>query len=262
MPDSSQTDSSRLPVVGVVPMAGQATHFADLTCSKEILPVKVRHGAEASQSESKAVCEHLLDQMHRSGIQDIYVVIRDGKWDIPSFLGDGSRLGLRLAYLMMGRPFGTPYSVDQAYTFVRDRRVALGFPDMCFDHPRIFTALLAHQETSGADLVPGVFPADRPQKVDMLELGADHRIRQLIIKPAETTLEQTWGTAIWTPVFTEFMYTYLDSHQHAADRTPEMYIGDVVRDAIHSGMDVQGIPVADQPFLDIGTREDLERASD
>lgn len=261
MPDSSLTDTIRLPVVGVVPMAGQATRLADLTCSKEILPVKVSRTVDTTQPASKAVCEHLLDQMQGSGIQDIYIVIRDGKWDIPSFLGDGSRLNLRLAYLMMGRPFGTPYSVDQAYAFVRDRRVALGFPDMCFDHPGIFTTLLAHQEMSGADLVLGVFPADRPEKVDMLELGTDNRIKQLIIKPAETTLQHTWGVAIWTPVFTEFMHTFLDSHQHTADQSPELYIGDVVHAAIQAGMDVQGIPVSDQPFIDIGTREDLERAS-
>lgn len=262
MPDSSVTDISRLPVVGVVPMAGQATRLADLTGSKEILPVKLSRSPGTQQLKTKAVCEHLLGQMHSAGIQDVYIIIRDGKWDIPSFLGDGSRLDLRLAYLMMGRPFGTPYSVDQAYTFVRDRRVALGFPDMCFDHPKIFTTLLAHQEVSGADLVLGVFPADRPEKVDMLELGTDNRIKQLVIKPAETTLRQTWGVAIWTPVFTEFMHTFLDSHQHTADRSPELYIGDVVRAAIEAGLDVQGIPVSDQPFIDIGTREDLERASD
>ena len=262
MPDSSVTGLPRLPVVGVVPMAGQATRLADLTCSKEILPVKFSHSPDTPQQQPKAVCEHLLGQMHSAGIQDIYIVIRDDKWDIPSFLGDGSHLDLRLAYLMMGRPFGTPYSVDQAYAFVRDRRVAMGFPDMCFNTPEIFTKLLAHQAMSGADLVLGVFPADRPEKVDMLELGADHRIKQLIIKPVETTLTNTWGVAIWTPVFTEFMHTFLDSHQHTADRAPELYIGDVVRAAIQAGMNVQGIPVSEQPFIDIGTREDLERASD
>jgi glucose-1-phosphate thymidylyltransferase len=200
--------------------------------------------------------------MQGSGITDIYIVIRDGKWDIPAFLGDGARLDLRIAYLMMGRPFGTPYSVDQAYAFVRDRRVALGFPDMCFTQPDIFTPLLSHQETSGADVVLGVFPADRPEKVDMVELDANHRVKQIVIKPAQTTLYQTWGIAVWTPAFTEFMHAFLDTHQHSAGQSQELYIGDVVRAAIQTGLDVQGIPVSDQPFIDIGTREDLERASD
>lgn len=262
IPEPTTTDKTPLPVVGVVPMAGQATRLPGLPCSKEIIPVRFSHSPNDLQPPPRAVCEHLLDQMQYAGIQDIYIVIRDGKWDVPALLGDGSRLGLHLAYLMMGRPFGTPYSVDQAYTFVRDRRVALGFPDMCFNHPQIFTTLLAHQETSGADLVLGIFPADRPEKVDMLELDADHRITQLVIKPTETTLQYTWGVAVWTPVFTEFMHTFLETHQHTAELSPELYIGDVTRAAIQAGLDVQGVSVSDQPFIDIGTREDLQRASD
>lgn len=262
MPDSAAADKTRLPVVGVVPMAGQATRLPGLPCSKEILPVGIGHSQDSPEQRPKAVCEHLLGQMQSAGIQDVYIVIRGGKWDIPEFLGDGSCLGLHLAYLMMGRPFGTPYSVDQAYAFVRDRRVALGFPDMYFDRPQIFTTLLAHQESSRADLVLGIFPADRPQKVDMLELDADHRIKQLVIKPTETTLQHTWGVAVWTPVFTEFMHTLLEAHQHTADQSPELYVGDIVRAAIQAGLDVQGIPVSTRPFIDIGTREDLERVSD
>ena len=37
--------------------------------------------------------------------------------------------------------------------------MALGFPDMCFPQPDIFTPVLSHQETSCADVVLGVFPA-------------------------------------------------------------------------------------------------------
>jgi glucose-1-phosphate thymidylyltransferase len=96
----------------------------------------------------------------------------------------------------------------------------------------------------------------------MLELGADHRIKQLVIKPTETTLQHTWGVAVWTPVFTEFMHALLEVHQHTADQSPELYVGDVVRAAIQAGLDVQGIPVSTRPFIDIGTREDLERVSD
>jgi glucose-1-phosphate thymidylyltransferase len=257
-PDSSHSESAGLPVAGVVPMAGQATRLAGLTCSKEILPTRCNRSPD---QQPVAVCEHLLGQLQRAGIHNVYITIREGKWDIPAHLEDGSRLGLHLAYLMMGRPFGTPYSVDQAYPFIRDRRVALGFPDMCFGDPDIFTPLLRHQESADAHLVLGIFPADRPHKVDMVELGPDHRVKRIVIKPAETQLQHTWGIAVWTPVFTEFMHSFLDRHQHTADQTPELYVGDVVRAAIQAGLDVQGVPVSTQPYIDIGTREDLERVS-
>lgn len=261
MSDFPPADNSRQPIVGVVPMAGKATRLPGLPCSKEIFPLGSGH-SDSPETHPTAVCEGLLGQMQTAGVQDVYIVIRDGKWDIPAYLGDGSRLGLNLAYLMMGRPFGTPYSIDQAYPFVREHRVALGFPDMCFDQSPIFSTLLAHQEASGADLVLGVFPADRPQKVDMLELDADYRIQQLVIKPTTTTLQLTWGVAIWTPVFTAFMHTWLAAHSHTADHSPEVYVGDVVRAALEAGLDVQGVPVSTQPFIDIGTWEDLERVAE
>lgn len=247
-------------VVGVVPMAGRATRLPELTCSKEIFPLDFATPPEVAQARPRAVCEHVLGGLQRAGIRQAYLVIRDGKWDIPAYLGDGSRLDLQLAYLMMGRPWGTPYSIDQAYAFVRDRRVALGFPDMCFADPLIFRRALDHQEASGADVVLGVFPADRPHKVDIVQLGANHRVEQILIKPQETTLRQTWGVAIWTPAFTEFLHSFLADHGRGADKAPELFVGDVVRAAIDAGMDVQGVEVSDQPFVDIGTAEDLARA--
>jgi glucose-1-phosphate thymidylyltransferase len=243
----------------VVPMAGRAARLAGLPCSKEIFPVGLTDAADGQTKRPVAVCEHLLGTLQNAGITDVYVVIRDGKWDIPAYLGDGSRLGLHLAYLIMGRPWGTPYSIDQAYPFVRDRRVALGFPDMYFTDGHIFTTVLAHQEVSRADVVLGIFPADRPQKADMVELGADQRVKQIVIKPAATDLRHTWGIAVWTPVFTEFLHSFLLSHQQTAADSPELFVGDVILAGMQAGLDVQGVQVSAQPFVDIGTWEDLQR---
>jgi len=246
-------------VVGIVPMAGRASRLPGLPCSKEIFPVGFTDAGDGREQRPMAVCEHLLGSLQAAGIEDVYVIIRDGKWDIPAYLGDGSRLGLHLAYLMMGAPWGTPYSIDQAYPFVRDRRVALGFPDMCFDNRHIFTGLLEHQQASNADVVLGIFPGDRPHKSDMIELGDDHRVKQIIIKAGASSLRHTWGVAVWTPVFTEFLHTFLATHQHTAGEAPELFVGDVVRAGMQAGLDVQGVQASAQPFVDIGTWDDLQR---
>ena len=70
------------------------------------------------------------------------MILRDGKWDIPSYLGDGSLVNLHLAYLMMAQPFGVPYTLDQAYPFVKDCRIALGFPDVLFESQDAFEKIL------------------------------------------------------------------------------------------------------------------------
>ena len=247
-------------VIGVVPMAGRAARLAGLPCSKEIYPIGPR-GADDANQQPRVVCEYLLRKMHTAGVSSIYVILREGKWDIPAYLGDGSKAGLQLAYLMMGLPYGTPYSVDQAYPFVRQSTVALGFPDMIFGPEDIFTTLLAHQQSSGADVVLGLFPADRPGKVDMVELDDDGNVRQIIIKPRHTDLHDTWGVAVWAPVFTDFMHEFLALHQKSAAGKAELFIGNVVQAAIKNGLRVHGVKVSEQPFLDIGTWDDLGRTT-
>jgi glucose-1-phosphate thymidylyltransferase len=71
--------------------------------------------------------------MRVARITKAYVVISQGKWDIPAHFGDGTMLDTHLAYLMMGLPYGVPYTIDQAYHFVKDAVIAFGFPDMVFD---------------------------------------------------------------------------------------------------------------------------------
>jgi len=246
-------------VIGVVPMAGRALRLAGLPCSKEIYPVGART-ANADQ-QPRVVCEHLLGKMHTAGVSSVYIILREGKWDIPAYLGDGSKTGLQLAYLMMRLPYGTPYSVDQAFPFVRQATVALGFPDMIFGPEDIFTTLLEHQQTAGADVVLGLFPADRPEKVDMVEADNDGNVRQIIIKPRHTDLRHTWGVAVWAPTFTEFMHEFLAVHQKTAAGKAELFVGDVVRAAIENGLRVHGVQVSKQPFLDIGSWEDLVRST-
>jgi glucose-1-phosphate thymidylyltransferase len=246
--------STEAALVGVVPMAGRAARLAGLPCSKEILPVDCTGGGQP-----RPVCEHLLDELRVAGIENLYLVIRDGKWDIPACLGDGSQLGVHIAYLMMGLSWGTPYSIDQAYPFVRERRVVVGFPDMCFADSGMFARALEYQAGCGADVVLGLFPADRPHKSDMVDMDVACRVTQIQIKPAATNLHHTWGIAVWTPVFTELLHRFLLSHRLTAAESPELYVGDVVRAAMEAGLDVRGVQVSARPFVDIGTLEDLQR---
>jgi glucose-1-phosphate thymidylyltransferase len=198
--------------------------------------------------------------MRLAGIKKAFIILRDGKWDIPSYLGDGSSLDMHLGYLMLGLPFGVPYTLDQAYPFVQDAIVALGYPDTLFGSDDAFGQLLTRQAASADDLVLGIFPADRPQKVDMVDIGDDGQIRQIVIKPRQTHLRYKWAIAVWTPVFTHFMHQYLTNLQTPEETQREVQIGEVFQAAIDSNLRVRGVHVSDEPLLDIGTADDLLRA--
>ena len=109
--------------IGLIPAAGIAKRLGSLAFSKELLPV----GFNAGNKESglKVVSTYLLEKFHQAGVKKVYIVIRKGKWDILNHYGDGSEIGIQLAYLIMAHPFGVPYTLDQAYSFVKTSKVFL-----------------------------------------------------------------------------------------------------------------------------------------
>jgi len=253
-------------VIGLIPAGGQATRIAPLPASKELYPIGFRTVAGDRGLRPKVVCHYLLERMRLAGIRKAYFVLRSGKWDIPTYLGDGSMLDMHLGYLIMGLPFGVPYTLDQAYPFVQNALIALGFPDILFQPEDAFIQLLARQAANHADVVLGLFPTDQPQKAGMVDFDPQGRVRLVIEKPAQTHLQYMWGIAIWTPAFTHFLHQYLAAIQASQDtanplpQLRELPIGDVIQAALTSGLRVEAEVFAAGAYLDIGTPGDLVRA--
>lgn len=256
-------------VVGLIPAGGEATRLAPLPLSKELFPIGFRRVNDQWGIRPKPVCLYLLESLRLAGIENAFVVLRRGKWDLPAYLGDGRAFGLNLAYLMLGLPYGVPYTLDQAYPFVRHSLVAVGFPDVIFQPADAFVKLLDRQAATGAEVVLGLFPTDQPQKADMVEVGDDGRVYRIEIKPEQTHLRYTWMIAVWTPTFTQFMHEYLKTSQAAASETGapppgaaerELYLGDIVQQAIAENLLVESVCFHHGACLDIGTPDDLVRA--
>jgi len=207
--------------------------------------------------------------MRLAGIDKVYIVLREGKWDIPAYLGDGAMLDMHLAYLMMGLPFGAPFTLDQAFPFVQDALVALGFPDIIFQPEDAFVHLLAQQAETEADVVLGVCPTEQPQATDMVEWDAHGQVRRIVVKPAQTDLIYAWVMAVWTPAFTRFMHAYLaaiqapgrpDQAGNGRSKPRELYVGHVIQAAIEAGLRVEKVLFPQGSYLDIGTPENLVEA--
>ncbi len=247
-------------VIGLIPAGGQATRIAPLPCSKELYPIGFRRVAEGHSLRPKVICHYLLEEMRVAGITKAYIVLREGKWDIPAYLRGGVPVDMHLAYLLLGLPFGAPYTLDQAYAFVQHAVIAFGFPDILFQSDDAFMQLLARRATSKACAILGLFPVEQSQKVDMVDLGDDGRVRQIVIKPQHTHLSYSWCIAVWTPVFTQFLHEYVAAHKVSAATEPEATVGEVIEAAIEAGLRVEAVPVSNEPYLDIGTPEDLVRA--
>jgi glucose-1-phosphate thymidylyltransferase len=242
-------------MVGLVPAAGRAERLGPLPCSKEILPVSVRAAGEPRLESAAA---RLLRQFAAAGVRRGFVVLDDDKWDVARYLGDGTALGVDLAYLTIRRSPSTPATVDRAFEHVREATVVFGFPDILLRPEDTFDRLLDRLGQTGADAVLGLFPADQPQRVDMVDVDQSGRVRRILVKPDRTELELAWLTAVWTPAFTAYLHALLA--RPAADGRRELYVGDVVRAGIDEGLHVDSVAFEDGAYLDVGTPDDLLRA--
>lgn len=212
----------------------------------------------------KPVCVYLLEKMRAAGATEAFIVLRDGKWDIPAYLADGNMLNMHLAYLMMGLPYGVPFTLDQAYPFVGHATVVFGFPDILFCPEDAFRKLLSRQDESGADIVLGLFPVSTPGQMDVVDLDGDGRICRIHIKPAEITSSYTWIIASWIPSFTNFLHQYvIDALKENGSvmENREGCFSDVVNAAIQNGMLVDNVIFHEGFCLDIGIPENLVRAT-
>lgn len=251
--------------IGLIPAGGSATRLGQLPCSKEIYPVGFEPDPTDGKMRPKMAATRLLESMRLAGVKRGFFILRQGKWDIPSYYGDGKSVDIHLAYLMMDLPYGVPYTLDQAYPFIRNKTILFGFPDILFRPENAFVKLLERKIRSDAPIVLGIYKADTPSKMDMLKVDDKGRVRDIVIKPAKTTLTYTWIVAAWDGRFSRFQHEYVKADAQAravsADDSnrAELYLGDVIRAAVKKNWLVETVFFESGVYLDVGTPEDMQK---
>ncbi|MGB3491446.1 MAG: sugar phosphate nucleotidyltransferase [Elainellaceae cyanobacterium] len=268
----AQNPAFPMRVVGLIPAGGVGSRISPLPGSKELFPIGFQTVGDRPGLRPKVVSHYLMEKMRWAGITEAFVILRPGKWDIPAYFGDGAGAGLHLAYLTIHVPYGVPFSLDQAYPFVRDAAVAIGFPDILFSPDDAYGRLLRRLFAGEADVVLGLFPTDQPDKVGVVDYDATGRVTAILEKSTRTDLPHMWAIAVWKPSFTEFLHGFVQSRLDATvgDRIPqwlsslperaEIPIGDVIQAAIERGLQVEAEVFEDGSYLDIGTPENLAQA--
>ena len=165
-------------ITGLIPAGGLAERLGKLPYSKEVLPYKDDSG------KMRVISENLINYFRLAGIKNIYFIIRKGKWDIPEYFGDGSAYGVNIGYLTMKLPYGTPFTLSQAFPFVKDKIVALGFPDIIFKvlkylarnvHDADSNLYLANLITSD-EIIKAIYDTFTLFKNDIMDPDRDKRI--------------------------------------------------------------------------------------
>lgn len=244
-----------LPLIGLIPAAGRAVRLGPLPCSKELLPIGFRETPDGPVP--KVAGHYLLERLRAGGVRKVFMVLHEAKQDVPRYFGTGAIADVALAYLTIPGSRSVPETLDHAFPFVQDAIVALGFPDVLFEPADAYARLVERRAATGADLVLGLFPTERFQTTDMVELAPDGRVARVEVRPRSTSLCFNWLIAVWSPVFTRFLHQAVRA---SAAGEGELQIGAVVRDAVAAGLRVEGVEFPAGSYRDIGTPAELAAA--
>jgi glucose-1-phosphate thymidylyltransferase len=243
-------------LIGLIPAAGAADRLSPLPGSKELFPIGFREIEVdgRAQRRPKVVSHYLLDNMWRAGARKAWIVLGKGKWDIMRYYGDGTGFGGHIAYLLMDKMWGMPYTLDQAWPWLNGNTVLFGMPDTIFTPGDAFARMLARHKETKSDVTLGVFPTSQPQRLCPVKMDEQGRVLAMTDKPAQTDIMNAWGCACWSPTFSQFMHSWLTS---MAPSSREVVLASVFLAAIKKGLPMHGVFFGDGEYIDIGTPDDL-----
>jgi glucose-1-phosphate thymidylyltransferase len=176
-PPTSSNDTSTPPRRGIVLAGGSGTRLFPLTIavSKQLMPVY-----------DKPMVYYPLSVLMLAGIRDILII--STPTDLPLFkklLGDGTNLGLKLAYAEQPSPDGLAqaFHIAQDVGFLNGQPAALVLGDNLFyGHDLVKSLERATGRTTGATIF-GYHVAD-PKSYGVVEFDATGRVHSLEEKPA------------------------------------------------------------------------------
>ncbi len=131
--------------------------------------------------------EHQLDHLRRFGVD--HVVFSCGY--LPEALldhfGDGSRVGIRLSYVVDPEPLGTGGAIRNAETELDpSARLLVLNGDVLTDLD--LAALVAQHEADGVDGTLALTPVEDPSRYGLVRLFADRRVEEFLEKPSDDEL--------------------------------------------------------------------------
>jgi glucose-1-phosphate thymidylyltransferase len=137
---------------------------------KQLLPVA-----------NKPVLQYGLETIRDTGITDVGVIVGDHRDQIREFLGDGSRLGLRISYIEQASPAGLAHCVLLAQDFLGDEDFLMYLGDNIIGDGLAAAAADFAARRPDAKLM--VSKVDDPTQFGVAEFDAVGRVFGLAEKP-------------------------------------------------------------------------------
>jgi len=161
---------------GIILAGGTGTRLSPLTdvISKQLLPVY-----------DKPMIYYPLSTLMASQIREIALI--SSSENLPLYrklLGDGSKWGIEISYLVQNQPKGIAEAYVIGEDFLDGENVALILGDNIFVGPGMGRGLQKHHLIKGAHVL--LYPVGNPQDYGIAEIDQEGLVVSLVEKPRET----------------------------------------------------------------------------
>jgi NDP-sugar pyrophosphorylase family protein len=189
----------------------------------------------------RPMLDYAVERLRTAPVDEIRIVVRPEKHDVVDRAG---ALGLTV---VEARPGTLSDSMLAGIAGLADDHIVLlDLPDSIWE-PIDGFRLLLEALTTEADIVLAAFPSAEPERGDVVEVDRDDRVAAVHAKSAEPRGNLVWGAV----AARAGSLSGLTRHAQPGDLFDELARGGRVRAVRFPG-----------EFIDIGTREALERAKE
>jgi dTDP-glucose pyrophosphorylase len=203
----------------------------------------------------RPIVVHILDGLHRAGIDDVLVVTGHLGDVIERELGNGAHAGMRIGYVRQRQLDGTARALALGREFVASERFFFGWADILV-RPENYRRVLRAAWDEELAAVLAVNDVDDPAIGAAVSVDAAFRVERIVEKPPPGTSATRWnnagfgvlGPAIWPAI-----------GALAVSPRGEYELPQAIAAMVASGAAVRALPI-DGPWFDIGTPEQLEAA--
>ena len=155
----------------VILVGGEGTRLGPLTCNipKAVVPIL-----------NRPFLEHLLSYLKKHGIKEVILAVGYNPEPIWNCLGDGSRLGVRIHYMLEESPLGTAGAVKNAESLLDDAFVVFN-GDILTEID--LTAMIERHQKVKPKVSIALTPVDNPTIYGVVETGAQGMVKRFLEKP-------------------------------------------------------------------------------